>query len=119
MRCSSIDKIKIFIGLIVLIMSSCRSSDPNDQGEASIPYQYSPQSDSVLQRLIAREAALDFQGWTAYLNHRNPAYRYQALRPYAVQRDVMNPDHIYSRLLDSIPEVQRMGHLCSRSATRT
>ena len=85
----------------------CRTA-PDSQPRPPIPFNYQPTKDSVLQKMISWEQMGQIDSLDAYLDHRNPNYRYQVLKAYTVPRFLDRFDQIIPLMKDSVPSVRQL-----------
>ena len=98
--------IYLFVLLSFVAIWSC---NPNPEATAldAIPFRYDPRVDETILDLIALEQSGSIEQIDSFLNHRNPAYRFQALHSYCAPRYSDRLASVLPLLKDTVPEVRR------------
>ncbi len=109
-----------FVCLLSALVTGC-GKDQDVTPLEPIPFEYTPTADQTILDMISWEQAGHVDSLDGYLNHRNPAYRYQALHTYTCVRGEDGLNKLLPLLRDSVKEVKQraiyaIGQLSDKAA---
>ena len=97
----------LWLLLALSFFIGCRTATKTEP-PPPIPFNYQPTKDSVIQKMISWELAGQVDSISSYLNHRNPNFRYQALKTFTTPRDSEQLQKLIPLIKDSISAVRQL-----------